>query len=490
MNFSKSIIFFFWLFASFSMSGCEKFLDVKPKGVDIIRTTDQYNGLFNNPNLNTFLNVRNQPGSITLLLGSAEMPLYMGDDVYSSSGFLNAIPNVAFQNGFKWEADLYQPTDEPNEWGAFYNQLYPYNLVAAGVLESEGGTESKKKELLAEAKACRAFNHFLVGNLFGQPYNEATATTDLGVPIVVEANIALENFPRATVQQLYDFVISELTEAIPNLPANPYSRVRLSKQGAEYMLGMVYFQMRNYSAALPLLNSCRTGLSGGSIVIGLNNFNTTMTNPQPTGWYTASQPWRGASGYPQQHLNSEAIFVRQLSISSTINRNCLFVKPSIMSLFETADLRGRLFLNKNVANGTVTLPGPIRNSPTSTNFGPNLPNLLLMQAECKARTNDFAGAKADLEELRKNRMPLASATVNAATQADMIRFCLNERHREFASTGMRWFDMRRLFLDATYNNLDRKKQFDAQEFILTNERLTMRIPPMIREFNPTMVDNP
>jgi starch-binding outer membrane protein, SusD/RagB family len=148
MNFSKSIIFKALALVSFGMSSCEKFLDVKPKGVDIIRTTDQYNGLFNNPNLNTFLNVRNQPGSITLLLGSAEMPLYMGDDVYSSAGFLNAIPNVAFQNGFKWEADLYLPTDEPNEWGAFYNQLYPYNLVAAGVLESEGGTEIKRRNCL------------------------------------------------------------------------------------------------------------------------------------------------------------------------------------------------------------------------------------------------------------------------------------------------------------------------------------------------------
>ena len=65
--------------------GCKKFLDLTPKGLDIIKTTEQYNGLFNNTNLFSYLNVRNQPGGVTLALGSAEMPFFMGDDVYSIS---------------------------------------------------------------------------------------------------------------------------------------------------------------------------------------------------------------------------------------------------------------------------------------------------------------------------------------------------------------------------------------------------------------------
>jgi hypothetical protein len=477
------------LFAVAAQS-CEKFLDVKPKGIDIITTTDQYNGLFNNVNLLSFLNVRNQPGGVTLALGSAEMPLYMGDDVYSTTGFLNVIPNVSFQNGYKWQADLYQPADEPNEWGAFYNQLYPYNLVATSVMESTGGTLAKKKELLAEARVCRAFNHFMVGNLFGQPYNAATAATDLAVPIVTTADLNANNFKRATVQELYTFVINEIKESIPDLQPQVYSRVRMSRPAAQYMLGMVYFQMRNYADALTELNNCRSGLAGSAVTMALNNYNTTMTTAPPTGWYTASQPWRGASGYPLMWNNTEVFLVRQLSISSTVNRNCLFLKTNIYNLFSSTDLRSRMFFNRNLANGTIVLPGFMRNSPTNTAFGPNLPNLLLMLAECKARANDLAGAKADLEELRKNRMPVANATVTATTQDAMVRFCLDERHREFASTGMRWFDMRRLYLDPVYNNLDRNKTLDTETFTLTDARLTMRIPPFILQYNPEMIDNP
>jgi hypothetical protein len=476
--------------ALLSLSACQKFLDVKPKGLDIIQTTDQYNGLLNNTNLFSYLNVRNQPGGVSLLLGAAEMPVYMGDDVFSSAGFLNVVPTIAWQNGFKWMADPYQPTDESNEWGAFYNQLYTYNMIVEGVMESQGGTAERKREILAEAKACRAFNHFLVANLFGQPYNAASASTDLAVPIVQTADVNARDFKRATVQELYTFVINELKSAIPDLQAKPYSRVRMSRPAAQYMLGMVYFQMRNYTAALTELNNCRSGLTGGSIPVALYNYNTTMTTAAPTGWYTATQPWRGASGYPLLYNSTENIFLRQLSYNSTVNRNCLFVKPNVLSLFDATDLRRRMFLNRNVANGTVTLPGAIRNSPTSVNLGPNLPNLLLMQAECKARANDLAGAKADLEELRKNRMPLANATVTAATQDAMIRFCLDERHREFASTGMRWLDMRRLWFDATYNNVDKTKTMDSETYTLTAARLTLRIPPMILQYNPNMIDNP
>jgi len=427
-----------------SISGCESFLDVTPKGLDVLKTTDQFNGIFNNANLFSYLNVRNQPGGISSLLGSAEMPLFMGDDVFSSAGFLNAIPTVAWQNGFKWEANPYLPTDESNEWGAFYNQLYNYNLVAAGVMSSEGGTEARKKELLAEAKACRAFNHFIVANLFGQPYNVNTATTDLSVPIVVNADVNASDFKRATVKELYDFVINELTQAIPDLQPKVYSRVRMSRPAAQYMLGMVYFQMGNYASALTYLNEAKAGLTGGPLPVRLYNYNTTMTAAAPTGWFNATQPWRGASGYPLLYNSDENIFLRQLSTNSTVNRNCLFLKPAILALFTTTDHRRKMFLDKN----------------------------------------------ADLEELRKNRMPAADATVTVTNQDDLVKFILTERHREFASTGMRWFDMRRLYKDAKFNNLDRTKKFDAETFTLTDERLTLKIPPQILQYNPNMVDNP
>ena len=39
------------------ITSCNKFLDVKPKGLDVVNTVEEYNGLFNNINLYTFINV-------------------------------------------------------------------------------------------------------------------------------------------------------------------------------------------------------------------------------------------------------------------------------------------------------------------------------------------------------------------------------------------------------------------------------------------------
>jgi hypothetical protein len=112
-----------------------------------------------------------------------------------------------------------------------------------------------------------------------------------------------------------------------------------------------------------------------------------------------------------------------------------------------------------------------------------------MIAECKARANDLTGAKADLETLRKTRMPLAEAPVTAATQDALVKFILDERKREFAGTGFRWFDMRRLWNDTKYNNVDPSHQLDGSTFTLKAERLVMRIPPAILKLNPGMPDN-
>ncbi len=475
--------FLFVLILTYILVGCDKFLDVKPKGKDIPRTIDHYNGLFNNNNLVSLGNFRSLPSGATAILGNADLPLYMSDDIYSSSAYLTT-NTMSQQNAFRWLDNVFLPDEDPNDWGAFYVQNYIYNLIANDVMDAEDGTPETKKQLQAEARANRAYMHFFVLNYFGIPYNAATASTYAGVPIVTQADVGQTNFTRATVKEVYDFVIAELTESIPQLSAQTISRLRLSQAGGYFMLGQVYFQMGDYANALTALKNCQNNLSNTAVPFALYNYNTTMNS-----WYSPSAPWRGASGHPNMFNSTENIYVKQMPLTSVIQRNCLYVKQNILNLFASDDLRLRFFYNKNQQNGTITLPGTQRNSPTAVNWGSSLPNLYLMLAECKARTNDLTGAKQDVETLRKMRMPAASATVPSLSQNDFIKFILNERQREFAGTGMRWFDMRRLANDATFNNLDGKHQLDADTYTLRPERLTLKIPPKILAYNPAMKDN-
>jgi hypothetical protein len=151
----------------------------------------------------------------------------------------------------------------------------------------------------------------------------------------------------------------------------------------------------------------------------------------------------------------------------------------------------KFYYNNSTSNAIPApgLPGQQRNGPTTYNWGPNLADLYLMMAECKARGGDLSGAKTDLETLRKNRMLLAEATVTLTTQDALVKIILDERQREFAGTGWRWFDMRRLVNDSKYNNIDPTHPLDGTIYNLTPERLTMKIPPAILKLNPGMPNN-
>jgi hypothetical protein len=199
----------------------------------------------------------------------------------------------------------------------------------------------------------------------------------------------------------------------------------------------------------------------------------------------------GANRYPAQTLSNENIYLKIMSLNFATARNTVYLKPNVFALFSANDQRKRFYFNNSTTNAVPApgLPGQQRNGPISVNWGPNLPDLYLMIAECKARANDLAGAKTDLETLRRARMPLAEATVALTTQDAMVKVILDERKREFAGTGLRWFDMRRLWSDTKYNNIDPVHPLGGSTFNLRVERLALRIPPAILRLNPGMPDN-
>ena len=127
--------------------GCKKFLDVEPKGLDLIKRVDHFNGLFNNTNLYGLINVRSVPGSIPFIIGYPGAPVLMSDDVFSSAAYLSTQP-LASQNAYQWKDELFQEEDESSEWGTFYAQNYIYNVIANGVMDATDGTLQQKKELL------------------------------------------------------------------------------------------------------------------------------------------------------------------------------------------------------------------------------------------------------------------------------------------------------------------------------------------------------
>lgn len=134
-------------------------------------------------------------------------------------------------------------------WSAAYRSIARANAVIDAIdknLITDKTIDADKQKWKAEALFVRAVAHFELMRLFAHPFSN-NPTTDLGIPIRIKDLTADEKLPRATVSQVYDQVISDLTAAatvLPDLNGN-----RASKWAAKAFLARVYFNKLDYQNA-------------------------------------------------------------------------------------------------------------------------------------------------------------------------------------------------------------------------------------------------
>ncbi|MNK13739.1 SusD family protein [compost metagenome] len=472
-----------------SFSSCKKdFLEVVPKGVAIATNTSDYERLLNDPNLNILLSASQIVMSDEL---AGFMPLY-------SVG--SGVATVSDQKAFEYQDDIYLAAESSSELTQLERQLYTYNKVINEVMESKEGNDNQKKALLSEALAGRAWVHFILINYYGKPYNSATAASDPGIPLVTIADVTRTTFTRASVQAAYDLIITDLTKAIPDLPVQIISRHRMSKSAAEAILGKVYVYMQQFDKALPALTSSVSNLSNASISVGLYDFNGAFN---VGGAFYPANPITGPNRFNLATDKEVLYFKNFLNYYSYIYSG-IPVSPQTAALYIKEDLRLNFFTTSPFPPTGAIYPNKMmRCYGRYNNMGINVPDIYLLKAECESRTGDLTNAVNDLVTFRKTRMQkdvANAADVPASIASDNValtKYILEERIREFATTGERWWDMRRLSVDDTYKSTVGMVHnvYDAsgnviKSYPLKPERLTFRFPQYIITANPGLKQNP
>ncbi|MES2109886.1 MAG: RagB/SusD family nutrient uptake outer membrane protein [Bacteroidota bacterium] len=485
----KNIYKIVWVFLfSGVLFSCKKdFLQIVPKGALIPTTTSDYNLLMNSSKFYQYTN-----GLPTLLLGD--------DIVAEESEFNYHITNAtaSAQQLFEYGGVFYQIGDAPWEIQNYTQNIYVCNKVIAEVMNSTEGTDAQKKSLLAEARATRAWANFQLINFYGKPYLASTAGTDLGFPIVETADVSQKTFSRGTVQGMYDFIIKDLTTAIPDLPVQSAIQTRMSRTAAEGILGKVYLFMGKSTEALAQFNAAFTDLASSSTPAVLYDYNVTLApggSFLPVGFFGPNYPGNNPVDM------TESILAKTCNAGDWdglgFGNTGLELSPETLALFSSSDLRLQLYANY-FEDGSPIPGGRIRKYAVQYAWiGFQLSDLYLLRAEARARTNDLSGAKTDVEYLRSHRMPSADAAVPSATAGDqtaLIKFIIQERQREFAQEGDRWYDMRRLSVDpifagATYNHTLYTVSGGTQTFPMPAARMVMQLPPSIMAANPNFVNN-
>lgn len=492
--FKKYIVITLTAAALFNATGCKKeFLEVVPKGQAIAINTSDYENILN----------------ANYITSQFTANVYLGDEMAALQPSFNNMPGEPGQRVrrlFQYEDRVYNADQLPTEItdaDNYIRKLYLFNKVINEVMEAKGGTESQKLSILAEARAGRAICNFMFLSDFTKPYNQTTAATDLGIPNLTVADVTQKDFKRGTLQQAYDLILSDLKSSLPNLGILTHRR-KISRLAAEFYLARVYMAMNNYPEAKLHVDAAFDEVPKSVIPMALYDY-TVVLNPDnqnaPGTWFPDFG--FGLVGEPLAPNNSQTIY----NVTSTwFNFNsvdAMVFSPQTAGLYAATDRRLSLYATYSLLTDE-DYPLSMRRRTTGlftgVDVGPSLADLYLMRAECYARANNLSVAVSDLQILRTKRIPGSAAQVPTAVASDqqaLVRFILDERIREFAISGLRWLDMRRLSQDPVYSNhikLDHKVYNEAgtvlSTYTLRPERYALKFGERMLNESKGLEENP
>lgn len=442
-----------------SLVSCRKFVEIELVGKRELKYTQDYQSLLNNS---------------TSVEKSYYWPVLASDDIYGSDeAYLNTLL-LTDANAYSWKSDIVGDNNEDPDWADQYKQIYLFNQVATEIMDSQGGTEAQKRNILAQAKVHRALNYFNLVNSYAKQYDASTANTDLGVPLLTSPDLYAK-LDRKSVETVYKQIIEDLSSAIPDLPEHANFNILASRPAAQAILARVYLQMRDYGKALQYAELVLAGPHYQ--LIDLKQYKA------------------APNSYPNILDDTEEIFIKSLRNSFPT----LSLNPDLLALFEPGDLRATLF----TVDGSVFTWTPFQgkaynkhriiSANAKVTNGPTLPEMMLIKAEALARDNGrFVEAVAVLNSLRSKRFDdNAYSPLQTTDQQTILKLVINERRKELMGKGLRWFDQKRLATEPGFvNTLTRTYKGESFSLAPNSNRYVFPIASKYIVLNPEIIQNP
>lgn len=407
-----------------TFASCENYLDDVPKGAKAPTTLADYEAFLRDEYTNQRVDIT---GASQLL-----------NDQYVTVASLAS--NRLYNAVYMWDENadrIALKLSDETAYYASYQGISTFNLLIENVLNTTKATDADKRIVWAEAKVLRAMNYFNLVNFYADTYVASSAATKLSVPLITSANI---NAPskQVTIQELYDFILNDVKEALPYLPKVSQTALHPNLGAGYAFYSRVYLQMNNYTEALKYADLALAENNKLYDWVGYYNANKAVIDI-PNSYTTTVSPM----GYNYV----ENYTYRHGSTSSLTTENSIPVERA--QRFETGDAR---FISRwkiyTVGAETYyrrTLSGAF-------NFGGiTTVEIYLIKAECLAREGKINEALAVLNTVRKTRILPASyqdiATTDKTTALDAI---FRTKRNELVNTLIPFADARRLNAEGVY----------------------------------------
>lgn len=402
-------------------AACQKtFLDKKPsKALLVPGTLADFQALLDN---NGIMNK------------AATYPLIAADDYYTTDNGLAAWSGPE-RNTYLWAPDIYEGATS-GDWDRAYQQVFYANIVLDGLNGPAPDTAAQNTyhQVKGEALFFRALAYTQLLQEFAAPYRPGTGGSEPGVPLHLTSDVN-ERPGRGTLQQAYDQVLRDLSQAAALLPAQATVKSRPGKAAAFALLARTRLCLQAYAQAKTDADSC---LALQPALLDYNGLNPAASRPYPTALPNG---------------NDEVLFYSAFSnlASTSSTASLTLVDTDLYQSYAVNDLRRAVFF-KDKGNGLVNFKGSYSGSGLVTLFaGLATDEVYLTRAECEARAGDTQAALRDLNTLLVKRWRAGTfVPLTATSPDDALAQVLTERRKELFSRGQRWADLRRLNQDPRF----------------------------------------
>ena|SRR5690606_34256 len=409
-----------FLFIVIALCGCGKeFLDVKRDANQVVpKEVKDYLAIINRSNM----------------FGTSTDLACIGADEYfvpSRAELIAGSQYTPFQkNAYVWADDVYEREMNIKDWHEGYERIMYANLALD--VEKIDPAASEKEDwnrVRVAARFHRAWNYFQLAQVFCSVYDPSTVAEELGLPLRLDYDISV-SYTRSSLKQVYDQILKDLHEAV-SIPLTGSESIYIPGNIAvKALLARVYLQMGDYDSALKYAEEV---LAENKNLVDFNTLSADINSI-----YSSYFEFFGKN-------NPSILFFSYNTAGGFLSGPRYHANPEYLSLYEEHDLRFKINFYNESPNRYVYIGSYYGDGVNSPFTGLSVEEVLLIRAECLARSNRIDKAMEDLNFLRRHRYNHQQLELVEAYDRNVaLHLIFEERLRELYMRGRRWEDARRL----------------------------------------------
>ena len=237
----KKILYILFLLA---LAGCDSFLDKMPDNRTEIDSQEKIQALLTSA----------YPYTDYMLVTE-----FMSDNV-DDYGVNNPETDRFIDEVFAWDDVTESDNEDPESvWEASYHAIACANEALQAI---DSLTRTSSVDLSAErseALLCRAYNHFILVNVFCIAYNPQTSDSDLGIPYSEKPETQLNpKYERGTVSEVYAKIEKDLEAALPTVSDRYYTvpKYHFNQKAAYAFAARFYLYYGKFDKSVEYANKC------------------------------------------------------------------------------------------------------------------------------------------------------------------------------------------------------------------------------------------